>query len=71
MNEPIEGADLVFYTHELTESVYMKNGMSYETAHAATLKRYGNSPFAVYHPDVIKATPENFNSNWRKFWNIE
>jgi hypothetical protein len=66
--ERITGADASFYLHELKEASLMKNGMSYDVAHKAALDFYEVSPFSVYHPEVIKANPEWFNSNWLKFW---
>ncbi|WP_082435806.1 RHS repeat-associated core domain-containing protein [Desnuesiella massiliensis] len=67
----ITGADASFYMHELAESTLMKNGMQYDVAHAASLQKYGVSPFSVYHPDVIRLMPEVFNSAWRNFWGIK
>lgn len=72
----IDGADASFYLHELSEATHMsrltKQGMSfedaYEVAHAAALRKYQVSPFSVYHPDVIRSLPEEFNANWLKFW---
>ena len=32
---------------------------------------YGVSAYSLYHPEVIKAYPEDFNKNWRKDWGIE
>ncbi len=66
----ISGADLSFYTHELSEATMMGRGMSYDAAHAAALSKYGVSPFSVYHPDVISAYPGYFNSNWRNAWGL-
>ena len=68
--EPVTGADAIFYTHEASEATMMADGMSYDEAHSAALEKYGVSPFSVYHPDVIEALPESFNSNWRNFWGI-
>jgi len=71
----VTGADANFYLHELYERTLMKDApytqAAYDAAHAASLKRYGVSPFAVYHPDVIKQFPERFNSNWLKYWGRE
>ncbi len=66
----ISGADLAFYTHELNEAMLMGRGMSYDAAHAAALSKYGNSPFSVYHPNVISSMPESFNSRWRSAWGL-
>jgi hypothetical protein len=68
--ERVSGADAVFYTHELVEARLMGAGMAYEDAHAAALSMYNVSPFSVYHPDVINALPELFNSSWRAFWGL-
>jgi RHS repeat-associated protein len=71
----ITGADANFYLHELYERTLMKDApytdVAYDAAHAASLKRYGVSPFAVYHPDVIERFPERFNSSWFKYWGRE
>ena len=69
--QKLTGADAVFYLHEIYESTLMKGGMDYDSAHAATLLKYGNSPFAVYHPEVISAYPDRFNFNFARFWGIE
>lgn len=69
--QPITGADLGFYAHELSEATFMRGGMGYEEAHAAALSKYGVSPFSVYHPEVIGQFPEFFNSNWRNAWNMK
>ncbi len=66
----VTGADAIFYTHEAAEATKMARGLSYEPAHAAALQKYGVSPYSVYHPDVIRAMPEQFNSNWYNFWGI-
>ena len=70
-DEKLTGADAVFYMHELAESTLMNNGMDYDSAHAAAMQRYGNSPFAVYHPEVIIAYPDRFNFNFARFWDID
>lgn len=67
----VTGADGIFYTHEAAEATMMGRGLSYDVAHAAALEKYGVSPYSVYHPDVIKALPDHFNSNWSKFWGIK
>ncbi len=66
--EELTGADASFYFHEVSEATLMGRGVSYEAAHATALGKYGVSPFSVYHPDVIKALPGRFNSNWSTFW---
>jgi hypothetical protein len=68
--QPISGADAAFYTHELTESSLMQQGMSYEAAHAAALEQYGISPYAVYAREVVAQFPELFNDAWRAFWGL-
>jgi hypothetical protein len=68
--QQISGADAVFYTHELTESSLMQQGMSYAEAHAAALEQYGVSPYSVYAPEVIQQFPELFNDAWRAFWGL-
>ena len=66
----ISGADLSFYYHEFKEAELMENGLSYYDAHAEALKFYGVSPFSLYHPDVIKSFPDQFNKNWFNAWGI-
>jgi hypothetical protein len=68
---PITCPDAVFYTHEASEATLMSQGLDYDTAHAAALAKYQVSPFAVYHPDVIQALPEQFNSNFFKFYGLD
>jgi hypothetical protein len=76
---PLEGADAVFYSHELYEQAIMnemaKNGSAfmdnYAFTHKKALDTYGNSPFSVYHPEAILA--DEFlrtNPNWLRFWGI-
>ena len=66
----ITGADGSFYFHEVSEATMMGRGMSYEAAHAASLGKYGVSPFSVYHPEVVQALPGSFNTNWGAFWGL-
>lgn len=78
---PLEGADAVFYTHEIAEQAIIKSRLAshggdyldhYNFAHGKVLEIYGNSPFSVYHPEAILA--DDFlrtNSNWLKFWGID
>jgi RHS repeat-associated protein len=67
----ITGADASFYMHELNEATLMGRGMAYEAAHASALSKYQVSPFSVYHPEVVQAMPDQFNSNWLRFWGLE
>jgi hypothetical protein len=64
----ITGADASFYLHEIYESAMMNRGLPYRFAHGYALELYGASAFSVYHPDVIAAYPQLFNSNWADFW---
>lgn len=57
--------------HEVSEFKKMRKGMSYDTAHASAIQKYNVSPFSVYHPDVIKSMPGEFNSSWFKFWGLD
>lgn len=68
--QKISGADASFYFHELREAELMQQGLSYNEAHQQALKDYDVSPFSVYHPDVIKACPDEFNKNWKIAWGI-
>jgi hypothetical protein len=63
----VSGADASFYMHEAAEATKMAKGLGYDEAHVAALKKYDASPFSVYHPSVVEALPQWFNSNWRKF----
>lgn len=67
----ISGADLSFYYHELKEAELMASGLSYEEAHTTALEFYRVSPFSLYHPEVIKTFPDEFNKNWFKAWRIK
>lgn len=49
----------------------MQNGMPYEEAHRAALDFFEVSDFSVYHPDVIKMEPMEWNDAWKNFWNIK
>lgn len=70
-NQKISGADACFYFHELKEAELMANGYTYAAAHKQAIQDYEVSPFSLYHPDVILAFSDDFNSNWKKFWGIE
>lgn len=70
-NAKISGADLDFYSHEIYESMMMKNGMSYEAAHEAAKAYYNAVEFNLYHPDVIMQYKREFNPAWFRFWEIE
>ena len=58
--------DLNFYQHELHESTLMQQGMDARAAHLQTLESQG-IPYEpgyesqLYHPDVIRQFPEQFN----------
>jgi hypothetical protein len=67
----LTGADASFYMHEVSEFTKMGKGMGYDVAHASAIQNYEVSPFSVYHPDVIKSMPGEFNSSWFKFWGLE
>ncbi|MCA1842423.1 MAG: RHS repeat-associated core domain-containing protein, partial [Actinobacteria bacterium] len=58
-----------FLLHETTKARLMAEGLSQEAAHAGALETH--PLFANYAPEVIKAFPEYFNSNWRAYWGIE
>lgn len=69
-NQKISGADASFYFHELKEYELMEQGLTYTEAHKKALEYYEVSECSVYHPDVIKACPDEFNKYWRKAWGI-
>ena len=64
--------DLNFYAHELHESMLMQQGMEARAAHLRTLESQGISykpgyESQLYHPDVIRQYPEQFNpAAWPK-----
>ncbi|MEZ5991511.1 MAG: hypothetical protein R3E76_04080 [Planctomycetota bacterium] len=64
----VEGADAVFYMHELKEAHLMGAGMPYVKAHELALATYKNSPFAVYHPTVIPKS--GWAEGWYNFWGL-
>ena len=63
--QKVTGANANFYLHEASEATFMRNGLSYDAAHAAALSKYGVSPFSLYAPNVIEANPTLFNNAWR------
>jgi hypothetical protein len=68
LGRPLTEAEQNFLRHELTEADALARGMSVDEAHqiaGLTHPTYGN-----YDPEVIKAFPEYFNSNWFKYWGI-
>jgi hypothetical protein len=71
LEQKISGADASFYFHELKEAALMEQGYDWYTAHPMAIKHYGVSPYSLYHPEIIRAYPEDFNKNWRKAWEIE
>ena len=48
--------------HELAEIESVGSGLPREIAHRLVLEQQGNVEYDLYHPDVIKALPEWFNS---------
>jgi hypothetical protein len=71
LKQKISGADASFYFHELKEAELMEQGYDWYTAHPMAIKYYDVSPYSLYHPEVIKTYPEEFNKNWMKAWEIE
>jgi hypothetical protein len=69
--QKISGADASFYFHELKEAELMEQGYDWYTAHPMSIAYYGVSPYSLYHSEVIRAYPEDFNRNWAKAWVIE
>ena len=67
-NQLLKGADAIFYTHEISETTFMNQGLNYDEAHTAALLKYQVSPFSLYHPEVISELPSYFSENWRQFW---
>jgi hypothetical protein len=81
--ETLTGADANFYMHELYEaglheagrlSELMAQGMDFEGAqgliHQETLQALSQDAMSLYHPEVIEAFPEAFNSVWRQYWGL-
>jgi hypothetical protein len=68
LNKPLTGADAIFYTHEISEAIYVSKGMSQEIAHDTALAKYQVSPYSLYHPEVIEAIPSYFGPGWKQFW---
>jgi filamentous hemagglutinin len=64
--QSVTGADANFYLHEISESTLMRQGLSYDAAHAAAIAKYDVSPFELYAPEVIDANPTLFNNAWRR-----
>lgn len=66
----LTGADANFYMHELNEYTLMRGGNytdeAYHAAHAATLNKYGHSPFDLYPVDVAKKY--GFTNAWIDHW---
>lgn len=70
--EKVTGADANFYLHEANEATTIER-LGYEGAegaHAAALEKYGVKEFDLYHPEVIKTNPSEFNNAWRAYWGI-
>lgn len=55
-------------THELTESELVSGGMPLDEAHE--IANGTHPPYSNYDPNVLKQFPEEFNSNWFKFWDL-
>lgn len=64
----VTGADARFCFHAVSDATKMGTGMAYDAAHAASLGKYGVSPFSVYPPEVVQSMPQWFNPNWSAFW---
>ncbi len=69
--KPITSADASFYMHEAAEATMMQEGIPYEVAHEAVLKKYNVSPYSVYHPGVIQQFSEWFNQGFKNFWGLK
>ena len=71
LGQKITGADLNFYVHEILEDMIMDAGWGYDDAHEWALAVARVSRFSLYHPDVIRKLPNEFNSAWRAYWGIQ
>lgn len=69
--EPLSGAYKDFYEHELTESMLMKQGYDYNTAHNMALDIHEVQPQQLYSPEIIKNYPQWFNKLDFEFWGID
>ena len=52
--QPLTGANLNFYLHEVAEANLVRQGIDQETAHLMVLDQQGVSPYSLYAPEVIK-----------------
>lgn len=68
--DKLTGADASFYLHGVAESTMMAAGMDYKAAHEAAFAKYNVSEFTVYHPEVVEALSQWFNSSWKEFWGL-
>jgi YD repeat-containing protein len=66
----IDGPDANFYLHETYENALMNQGWSYPDAHSRALSNYGVTEYDLYHPDVIRAYPGDFNDSWFDYYGI-
>ena len=69
--EPLSGAYKDFYEHELTESMLMKQGYDYNTAHNMALDIHEVQPQELYYPEIIKNYPQWFKKLDFEFWGID
>ncbi|MBI3927279.1 MAG: RHS repeat-associated core domain-containing protein [Armatimonadetes bacterium] len=69
--QPLGGADLNFFLHERAEAVMKRSTGMGDEAHDAIIQLLGQSPFSIYHPDVVKGFPEWFNNAWRAYWGLK
>ncbi|AKF07256.1 RHS repeat domain-containing protein [Sandaracinus amylolyticus] len=66
----VQGADAVFYLHEISEATMVARGTAQLVAHEAALAKYQVHAFSVYHASVVAAMPQHFNLAWRAFWGL-
>ena len=69
-NQELVGAYKDFYEHELTESVLMKQGYSYEDSHNLALEIQGVPPQALYSKEVVEEYYKWFNKSDYEYWGI-
>jgi len=66
---PLSSAEQNSLRHELTEADALARGLSLDDAHRVAGRTH--LTFANYDPEVIKAFPKHFNSNWFRYWGID
>ena len=69
-NQELTGAYKDFYEHELTESMLMKEGYSYDEAHLQALEIHNVQPQALYASEIVQEYYKWFNKADYEYWGI-